>query len=264
MVGATDKGYKADWGQTSQDYAAHRPGPPPSFYSELKQRQIGLKNQTIMDLGTGTGVLAREFAVQGAIVSASDISKEQIAIASKLAKNSGLQVNFSVGSGSKTKAPDNSFDIITACQCWWYFDHAKAISEIKRVLKPGGRLVICSFSFLPREDKIVAASEQLVLKYNPNWSGADWNGIVPIFGDTMPSANYLIDKFIYDEAIPFTRESWRGRMRALRGIGASLPQTEVAAFDQEHEKMLSCLTRDKFKILHRIDGHIYQFDKETA
>jgi len=263
MVGAIDKGYKADWGQTSQDYAAHRPGPPASFYRKLKQRGIGLPNQVIMDLGTGTGVLAREFAAQKAIVSASDISEGQITIARKLAVDAGLQINFSIGSGSDVTAPNNCFDIVTACQCWWYFDPDKAVAEIRRILKPGGRLVICSFSFLPREDKIVAASEQLVLKYNPNWSGADWDGSVPIFGDTMPAENHLVDKFVYDEAIPFTQESWRGRMRALRGIGASLPKNKVTAFDQEHEKMLLGLTRNEFKILHRISAHIYQFDKET-
>ena len=36
--------------------------------------------------------------------------------------------------------------------------------------------------------------------------------------------------FYYDEAIPFSRETWRGRMRALRGIGASLSQEQVENF----------------------------------
>ena len=37
----------------------------------------------------------------------------------------------------------------------------------------------------------------------------------------------LVGLFVYEEAIPFTRESWRGRMRALRGIAASLTADQV-------------------------------------
>lgn len=263
MVGAIDKGHLADWGKTSADYAAHRPGPPPSFYEQLNSHGIGLPDQTVMDLGTGTGVLARELAALGSIVSASDVSAGQVDMARELAEADGLKISWSVGTGSSIDAPDNSFDVVTALQCWWYFDHAKAIDEINRVLKPGGKLAICSFSFLPREDDVVAASEAMVLKHNPAWSGADWNGVVPIFGDTMPSEKYLIDKFVYDEDIPFTQEGWRGRMRALRGIGASLSETQVAAFDAEHKAMLDKLAGDRFTIKHRIDAHIYKFDEET-
>ena len=76
----------------------------------------------------------------------------------------------------------------------------------------------------------------------------------------MPDEKYLTDKFVYDETIPFTRESWRGRMRALRGIGASLSTDNVRAFDQEHEVLLNDIVSAEFNILHRIDAHIYKFD----
>lgn len=260
MVGATDKGHKAEWGKTSRDYAVHRPGPPASFYEKLLERDIGIEGQSVLDLGTGTGVLARELATRGCIVSASDISSGQVDMAAELASQACLDIDFKTGVASQIDWPDNSFDIVTALQCWWYFDHAKANAEIARVLKPGGRLAICSFSFLPKEDEIVAASEAMVLKHNPEWSGAGWDGTVPIFGDTMPEEKYLTDKFVYDEAIPFTRESWRGRMRALRGIGASLSAEAVEAFDREHELLLNDITGVDFTILHRIDAHIYKFD----
>ncbi len=65
-VSPTDAGRKIDWGQTSQDYAMFRLGPPPGFYDRLKVHGVGLPKQKILDLGTGTGVLARQFARQGA------------------------------------------------------------------------------------------------------------------------------------------------------------------------------------------------------
>lgn len=260
MIGARDQGMTADWSHTAYDYANYRPDPPASFFDRLVTNSIGLSGQTIMDLGTGTGALARQFAIQGATVSASDVAEGQVRAGRKMANAQGLDIDFYVAPAKTINVPNNHFDVVTALQCWWYFDHRKAIPEIRRVLKPGGKLAICSFSFLPMEDPIVAASEALVLKYSPSWSGAGWDGSVPVFGDTMPDASYLIDKFIYDEAIPFTRESWRGRMRALRGIGASLLPDRVAAFDAEHAAMLEEMTDNNFTIKHRLDAHIYQFD----
>ncbi len=54
-----DHGRAFDWGRTSRDYATHRPGPPPSCYDMLARLGVGLAGQRVLDLGTGTGVLAR-------------------------------------------------------------------------------------------------------------------------------------------------------------------------------------------------------------
>ncbi|MCI0583479.1 MAG: class I SAM-dependent methyltransferase, partial [Chloroflexi bacterium] len=64
-----DGGRAIDWGKTAADYAAHRPGPPETFYEKLAALGVGLKGQRILDLGTGTGVLARSFARRGSVVS---------------------------------------------------------------------------------------------------------------------------------------------------------------------------------------------------
>ena len=77
---------RIDWGKTSTDYAKHRPGPPPSFYQRLAALGIGLPGQKVLDLATGTGVIARQLATQGSDVMASDISDEQVRMASELAQ----------------------------------------------------------------------------------------------------------------------------------------------------------------------------------
>ena len=74
-----------DWGKTSQDYAAYRSGHPESFYEVLGALGIGKSGQQILDLGTGTGVLARAFAKPGAVVIGIDIAAYQIAVARALA-----------------------------------------------------------------------------------------------------------------------------------------------------------------------------------
>ena len=68
--------------------------------------------------------------------------------------------------------PDNSFDVITACQCFWYFKHEQIMPKLHRLLKTDGRILVLYMAWLPFEDNIAGESEKLVLKYSPNWSGA--------------------------------------------------------------------------------------------
>jgi len=255
---AIDEGRGFDWGRTSTDYDRFRPGPPDSFYTRLQSFEIGLASQRLLDVGTGTGLLARRFAAQGVATCGSDVSEAQIAMAISSAEREGLKIDYQVAGAESLPYADDSFDVVTANQCWMYFDLSKTIPEVCRVLKPGGCLLVSHFSFMPRLDPIVAASERLVLEHNPDWGGADWSGHLAAEPDWSIDTFELIGFFAYDEQIPFTRESWRGRMRALRGIAASLNSDQVAAFDREHEALLEQLTGNEFQIWHRIHSQIFR------
>lgn len=253
-----DAGKIIDWGKTSDDYGRFRPGPPDSFYDRLKALDVGLAGQAILDLGTGTGVLARRFAGQGSKVWGIDISPGQIAMAQHLAQKEQLTIDFRVSGAEKTPFDDAMFDAITANQCWLYFRREEAIAEVKRLLKPGGVLVTSHFSWLPRLDSIAKMSEELVLKFNPDWSAADNTGEVAPIPKWAEGQFRLRGMFFYDEPIPFTRESWCGRIRACRGIGAALPDDEVKKFDAEHLKMLEQTAPPEFTVLHRPNAHILE------
>ena len=54
----------------------------------------------------------------------------------------------------------------------------------------------------------------------------------------------------YDLMIPFTRETWHGRMTACRGVGASLSQEELKSWDAEHRRLLDKIAPETFDILH--------------
>jgi len=253
-----------DWGKTSTDYSTYRPGPPPSFYHRLAALGVGLPHQTILDLGTGTGVLARQFARKGAIATGIDISEQQIAAARKLADDEKLDVEFIVGSVEQLPFSDAAFDVATANQSWLYFDKAKIVPELNRVLKPNGWLVTSHFCWLPRLDPIALATEKLVLEFNPNWSAADWSGVIPACPKSAEPIFDVRAMFYYDELILFTREAWRGRIRSCRGVGASMSPEKVAEFDAAHDALLKRIAPEKFAVLHRIDAHIFQFKDEYA
>jgi SAM-dependent methyltransferase len=251
-----DGGRTIDWGHTSHDYSQYRPGPPDSFYEVLRGLGLGLAGQRILDLGTGTGALARRFATQGCRVTGVDISQEQIAAARNLARSSALEIDFRVAPAEQTGLPEAAFDVITACQSWLYFKKPAACIEARRLLAPGGRLLTAHLCWLPRLDPLAQASEELVLRFNPAWTGADFSGDIPTSLPWSKDFFRVSAMFFYDEPIEFTRDQWRGRIRACRGIGASLSKDEVARFDSEHQTLLDRTVPDRFSVLHRIDCHV--------
>lgn len=61
-----DSGKAFDWGRTSKEYAKYRDIYPKEFYEKLVAKNLCVKGQTVLDLGTGTGVLPRNMYQYGA------------------------------------------------------------------------------------------------------------------------------------------------------------------------------------------------------
>lgn len=243
-----DNGNPFDWGRTSVDYAKFRDIYPQTFYQKILDRNLCTDGQSVLDLGTGTGVLPRNMYRYGAKWTATDISENQIAQARILSEE--MDIDYYVAATEDIDFPDDSFDVVTACQCFWYFDHETLMPKLWRMLRQGGSILILYMAWLPFEDKIAGESEKLVLQYNPDWSGAG-ETVHPIW---IPDCYKEKFELVYHEEfllhVPFTRESWNGRMKACRGIGASLSETEIAKWEEEHKKLLAQIAPEKFGVLH--------------
>ena len=107
-----DAGRSIDWGRTSLDYDRYRPGPPDSFYERLQALGLGCPGQRILDLGTGTGLLARRFAGDGATVSGLDLSAGQLEMARAAAGRDGVMIDFREGSAESLPFDASSFDVL--------------------------------------------------------------------------------------------------------------------------------------------------------
>lgn len=243
-----DNGNPFDWGRTSADYAKFRDIYPEKFYRKILERNLCTDGQSVLDLGTGTGVLPRNMYRYGAKWTATDISENQIAQARILSE--GMDIDYHVTATEDIDFPDDSFDVVTACQCFWYFDHETLMPKIWRMLRQEGSVLVLYMAWLPFEDRIAGESEKLVLKYNPDWSGAG-ETVHPIW---IPDCYKEKFELAYHEEfllhVPFTRESWNGRMKACRGIGASLSEKEIADWEEEHKKLLVQIAPEKFEVLH--------------
>lgn len=250
-----DNGKMFDWGKASNDYAKYRDIYPDEFYKRIVDLGLCTKGQKVLDLGTGTGVLPRNMYKYGAEFTGIDISENQIKQARIM--SDGMDIKYAVSSADAIDFPDNSFDTVTACQCFMYFNTKTVLPQIHRVLKPDGHLCILFMSYLPFESEIAAGSEELILKYNPDWNGSHYKpnknkekeleGITPDWCEGMFITE---NRFGYDINVSFTRESWNGRMKACRGIGASsLKPEQIAEWENEHIEYLKTFP-ENFSIPH--------------
>lgn len=245
-----DNGREFDWGRTSEDYAKYRDIYPEEFYRRLLDKGVCMRGQTVLDIGTGTGVIPRNMYRYGADFTGIDISAEQIGQAKALAEESGMKIEFCCVPAEKSQFPNNHFDAVTACQCFTYFDHAALAPHICHMLKPGGIFAVLYMAWLPFEDEIAGKSEQLILKYNPEWSGCNEMRHPIAVPDIFHEFFTIENEDVFDVHVPFTRESWNGRMKACRGIGASLPEEDIGKFHEEHMAMLEKTAPRRFDILH--------------
>lgn len=93
-------------------------------------------------------------------------------------------------------------------------------------------------------DNVCAVSEDLVLAYNPGWPMAnDFDD--PEWTAELVQAGFSgVERLDFVVDVLFTHEEWRGRMRSSNGVGASLSESAVAAFDAE----LAGILRSRFPV----------------
>lgn len=102
--------------------------------------------EQILDIAAGTGTSSMAFLSEGVRVVAADFSKGML----EVGKKKYPKLEFVFADAMKLPFKDQEFDVVTmSFGLRNVQDHKVALSEFLRVLKPGGRLVICEFSHVP-------------------------------------------------------------------------------------------------------------------
>lgn len=110
------------------------------FMGILKQTCGGdVSGGRLLDVGCGGGYLSEEFAKAGLDVTGIDPSQRTVQAAGEHAARSGLRIDYEEGRAEAIPFGDSSFDYVSCCDVLEHVDDINAtISEIARVLKPGG------------------------------------------------------------------------------------------------------------------------------
>ena len=124
--------HASSFGAAADSYQRGRPDYPQSVVEWLVPRRA----RSVLDLGAGTGKLTRLLVEAGLKVTAVEPSqgmREQLAAAVP-----GAEVL--AGTAERIPLPDASVEAVVVAHAWHWFDQARAVPEVARVLVPGGTL----------------------------------------------------------------------------------------------------------------------------
>jgi SAM-dependent methyltransferase len=124
--------YAASFDRAAAVYDAARPSYPAEAVSWLTEGVTG----PVLDLGAGTGKLTAEIVRLGFDVTALDPSERMLRVLAE--RLPGVEVR--VGGAEQLPFSPGSFALVVAAQAWHWVDPDRAVPEVVRVLRPGGRL----------------------------------------------------------------------------------------------------------------------------
>lgn len=132
MVTRSSQEPSLSFGSAAAAYERGRPSYPPEAIDWLLP--AGARN--VLDLGAGTGKLTTRLVERGLDVVAVDPIPEMLEVLrASLPKTLAL-----LGTAEEIPLDDNSVDAVLVAQAWHWVDPERAIPEVARVLRPGGRL----------------------------------------------------------------------------------------------------------------------------
>ncbi len=124
----------------ADDYDRYRPGYPEELFDRIANR-FGLADDArAVDLGSGTGKVARHVAARGWRVTAVEPGAGMRAVLAEAAGREGVAVDVTVGTAEETGLPMAAYDVSLAGEAWHWFDAARALAEVARIVRPGGGL----------------------------------------------------------------------------------------------------------------------------
>jgi len=250
-----------DFARTASDYARHRAGFPVELLDRLAVLGIARTGARVVDLGTGTGSLARLFAAHGCEVTGVDIALPLLEQARRLDSEAGVEIEYVEAPAEATGLPDGAFDVVSAGQCWHWFDRPAAAREARRLLADDGTVVITHFDWLAIPGNVVEATQEIILRYTPPgdpshgpWRFAHGTGVYPQWLTDLQEAEFAgIETFSFDVRVPYSHEAWVGRIRASGPIAGTLDEAGVEACSRELAAMLAeRFPEDPLTIPHRV------------
>ena len=170
------------------------------------------KGEYVLDVACGDGFYSRKMAANGAAVEAIDIEPSRIRNARTY--HNVPRVHYKLANAETLPYADCTFDkVVSVCALEHFHNPQQAINEMRRVLKPGGRLVLHVDSFTYRETSPELREHHRVHYYVENFF------TIKSLGKLLRNAGFNVDKYKYAFNSPLTHKlfAW-GEMRGFTGL----------------------------------------------
>lgn len=142
---------KSVYDEIAGEYDERIPGSGPSdeVFTDTEMEFILGKiteGERVLDMGCGTGRFTVPLAATGAEVTGLDLSTGMLSVAGKKLAERGLKAEMRQGDMANLPFLDETFDTVTSMLALMHIplaDRQAVFSEVSRVLKPGGRMLLC-------------------------------------------------------------------------------------------------------------------------
>lgn len=171
-------------------YARARPAYP-SAAVDLLMNRLPVRAR-VLDVGAGTGKLtAMLVASAGEVIALEPVAEMRARLAADLPT-----VRVAAGAAEATPFADAAFDAVFAAQAFHWFDGARSLAEIHRVLRPGGRLGLMwnvrdrSVRWVDEMSRIVDAHGDAICRHeSEGWKGVftEANGFTTLEREEFPN-----------------------------------------------------------------------------
>src|SRR4051794_23736854 len=130
--------FKDHFSNRAEIYAQYRPHYPHELFEWLAT--LVTSHETVWDCAAGSGQASVELAGIFDHVIATDASEKQISMAA-----SHDRIDYRVARADDSGLEPHSVDMVTVAQAIHWFDHASFYHEVRRVLRPGGAIVVWGY-----------------------------------------------------------------------------------------------------------------------
>ncbi len=194
--GPADEIYRTVWGDNLHlgvPCGEDCPHPEAAQHTnEIMAAEVSLgPGAQVLDLGCGYGSTARYLASEfGCSVTGTNISRKELDLAHSRSRDAGLDhlLSFQFGDFHRLQFPDRSYDVVWSQEAFLHAaDKAAVLSEVRRVLKPGGTLAFTDI--LVRKD--TPASDRARI-YDRVKSPDMWD--LEEYRDALAQLNFRVDR----------------------------------------------------------------------
>lgn len=185
------------------NYIKYRPSYPKGIINFLEQ-EIGLTTDSVIaDIGSGTGISAELFLKNSNKVYGVEPNKEMREAAERLLQKYSKFKSINAPA-ENTGLESYSLDYVLAAQAFHWFDIEKCKVEFKRILKPGGYVVLLWNDRKTESTPFLKAYEELLNKFSTDYQKVNHKNIdEKIFDNFFGKNNYKLKIFPNEQVFDY-------------------------------------------------------------